>query len=174
LTTHILYDIVYSVKTYLDNLRVRKRKRRRKIMKITKLFVLALLFLAVGTGAGCDKGPMGPDPGPSPTPATFVFKSPVGGETWELGSTQTITWEGYLGEGLTPLDFMLDSYDGRIMVMGSVPPVQKGSFVWRVGTDANGQVIDSSRLRRTCWITVSNGRKFTNSGLFALVWPQQQ
>ena len=65
--------------------------------------------------------------------ATITVLSPNGGESWQVGSTQTIKWSG----GQNPLEIMLETYEeGELVVKGwvatNVNP-SAGQYVWKVG-----------------------------------------
>ncbi len=69
-------------------------------------------------------------------PAQLEITSPNGGESWELGSTQNITWNanGYTGT----VRLTLYNKAAKIgQIVGNLPASQ-GSYMWTVGSHANG------------------------------------
>ncbi len=72
-------------------------------------------------------------------PAQLEMTSPNGGESWELGTTQNITWNanGYAGT----VRLILFQKAGKVgQIVGSLPADQ-GSYAWTVGTHQAGTAL---------------------------------
>ena len=62
-------------------------------------------------------------------PRSLTVTAPNGGESWTLGSTQTVTWTSTALPSNTTLDISLTTADGAWAVIGQSVP-NTGSFSW--------------------------------------------
>ena len=69
-------------------------------------------------------------------PAQLELTAPNGGESWELGTTQNITWNanGYVGT----VRLTLYNKAAKIGQIAGSLPADQGSYLWTVGANANG------------------------------------
>jgi len=73
-----------------------------------------------------------PPPPPPPPPTTFItVLSPNGGEVWQTGTEQTITWAYQNLEGEVEISLIQANGTQAIMVAPAVP-IETGSFVWNI------------------------------------------
>jgi hypothetical protein len=74
------------------------------------------------------------------TGPTLSLTSPVGGETWPVGSTRTITWTASDPSGVASVDLQL-SIDGGTSYPNAIASAipNTGSFVWTAGPGATSQ-----------------------------------
>ncbi|HDQ98822.1 MAG TPA: YncE family protein [candidate division WOR-3 bacterium] len=81
------------------------------------------------------------------TPVPPVVTSPAGGERWEVGSEQTITWNGGT-DGMDSTVILLSTNDGTTWLRQGVT-TQPGRYRWTVP----GTVTDEARIGIQAWCT---------------------
>jgi subtilase family serine protease len=94
----------------------------------------------------------------SATPtASITITSPKGGESWQIGSTNTISWS-YIGKAgsTVKIDLLVGGSLYRNIASGiSIGSLGKGSYRWRIGQYPNGNNYQVRITTNTGYISIS-------------------
>jgi subtilisin family serine protease len=91
------------------------------------------VFIAVGIDT-IQYSSCGPEPPPAPTP-TITVTAPNGGETWETGSSQTISWTSEGAVDTVKIEYSTDSGATWTSVVSAT--ADTGTYSWTVPDDAS-------------------------------------
>jgi hypothetical protein len=133
------------------------------------MFKKSLLFFSLILIASCILVPQTGKADPDP----FTFTSPVSGESWMMGSTQTVSWTKDSKSGITHLQLTL-LYDGAHIVTIVDKDVAEdetsGTVTWTVPTEYNNGILikADSTYRLSAWTTGEGINRSYTSPTFSI------